>query len=497
MILVIDRSGSMQSLMEIVRETCCFIIEKLASQDNLAIVDYDSYVTDLFPLAPMDEWGKKRATDAVMKLTARGGTDLAGGLFRGLKHVLQRKAPHKNEICSVLLFTDGEANEGIRDKASIIKYMKDTKFILAQNPKSKSGAGPTPRASMIYRPTITQSAQKPKTRSNSLQTKAYLTPQKSPKKQAPVSRASQAPPASLEELFALETGKDTSPADEELNCSVNTFGFGSSHNADLLKAISHAGNGLYFYIQNSDGIGEAFVDCMGGLLSVVGQGLKLSIQSEGKTELLDVLTSYPKTKLSKGLSITIKDIQAEESRDLICRVRVPKEEKDGIDTHLLTSTLSYFHVVAACQDTLSVKSMLHRPLKLEEKDAKKDSNVDKQRNRVEVADALKQADELAKRGKLDDARTLLVRAIDKLNLSITAKDPFVISLAEGLQTALGGLKSSTEYSSWGGKKMTSMSDAHHQQRSSAAAPVYQNSNRKIGRAVQQECRDRSRMPSSA
>ena len=50
-----------------------------------------------------------------------------------------------------------------------------------------------------------------------------------------------------------------------------TFGFGSEHDADSLHSIAEAGNGLFYYIDNSDSIPESFCDCLGGLLSVAAQ----------------------------------------------------------------------------------------------------------------------------------------------------------------------------------------------------------------------------------
>jgi len=78
-------------------------------------------------------------------------------------------------------------------------------------------------------------------------------------------------------------------------CVVNTFGFGQNHNAKLLKSIAETTSGLYFFIESRQSIGESLVDCVGGLLSVVAQHLHLSIKAEGKTELVDASTPFPKT----------------------------------------------------------------------------------------------------------------------------------------------------------------------------------------------------------
>ena len=81
-----------------------------------------------------------------------------------------------------------------------------------------------------------------------------------------------------------------------------TFGFGDDHDANLLEAISQAAEGAYYYIDSAKKvhihsdydlllslgvchsflyacvqIPESFADCLGGLLSVVGQNIELSL----------------------------------------------------------------------------------------------------------------------------------------------------------------------------------------------------------------------------
>ena len=59
--------------------------------------------------------------------------------------------------------------------------------------------------------------------------------------------------------------------------SVFTFGYGADHNQDMLRAISDAGRGVYYFVDEIDDVPTAFADCLGGLLSVVGQNIKLRI----------------------------------------------------------------------------------------------------------------------------------------------------------------------------------------------------------------------------
>ena len=59
-----------------------------------------------------------------------------------------------------------------------------------------------------------------------------------------------------------------------------TFGFGSDHDAHMLKAISDAGNGMYYLVENEENIGESFAHCLGGLASTVAQGIQMTVTAK-------------------------------------------------------------------------------------------------------------------------------------------------------------------------------------------------------------------------
>merc|ERR1719408_446941 len=66
---------------------------------------------------------------------------------------------------------------------------------------------------------------------------------------------------------------------EAAGYSVYTFGYGESHNEDMLKAISEVGNGLYFFIENNEVISESFADALGGLLTTFAQNIEIKLQA--------------------------------------------------------------------------------------------------------------------------------------------------------------------------------------------------------------------------
>ena len=71
----------------------------------------------------MDLEGKQKAIVAVGKLRERGQTNLSGGLLAGLQQFLMTKPREgeKAKIESILLFTDGKANRGIKDQKTITR----------------------------------------------------------------------------------------------------------------------------------------------------------------------------------------------------------------------------------------------------------------------------------------------------------------------------------------------------------------------------------------
>ena len=73
----------------------------------------------------MTKDNKKRASSKIQNIKAHGSTNLCEGLMSGLCEIISRTKGFKNDVASVLLFTDGLANSGITDCDRIVEAMKD------------------------------------------------------------------------------------------------------------------------------------------------------------------------------------------------------------------------------------------------------------------------------------------------------------------------------------------------------------------------------------
>jgi len=59
--------------------------------------------------------------------------------------------------------------------------------------------------------------------------------------------------------------------------TIHTFGFGVDHDAHLMQAIANTKDGNFYFIEELDTIDECFVDCLGGLISVVADNAILQV----------------------------------------------------------------------------------------------------------------------------------------------------------------------------------------------------------------------------
>eukprot|EP00483_Globobulimina_turgida_P011331 UN11353 len=146
----------------------------------------------------------------------------------------KRNKLNRNKIASAMLFTDGKANKGITNKMKILVEM-DKYLIANENDKEKEKDNNT---------IGTDDDEKQKAKD-------------------------------------VVEGKpdDEAKEDDIFSCSINTFGFGKDHNAALLQEIAERGNGMYSFIETQDLIAETFAEALGGLVSVCGQNLYVTISA--------------------------------------------------------------------------------------------------------------------------------------------------------------------------------------------------------------------------
>jgi Ca-activated chloride channel family protein len=108
--LVIDTSGSMEGdAIRDARAASLALLDSLAEGDRLAVVSFNSDTEVLVPSTVLDKASMARIRTQLAGLTARGTTDLAGGLRAGLNEVTQ--GFQASGINRVVLLGDGVPND--------------------------------------------------------------------------------------------------------------------------------------------------------------------------------------------------------------------------------------------------------------------------------------------------------------------------------------------------------------------------------------------------
>lgn len=96
---------------------------------------------------------------------------------------------------------------------------------------------------------------------------------------------------------------------------INTFGFGSTHNLDLLQSVAHASCGSYYFVESLDSIPQTFGDAFGNLLSIVAQQVDIRIErAHPSVTVYQVQSPFPQRIEANDVIISVPDLMCEECK---------------------------------------------------------------------------------------------------------------------------------------------------------------------------------------
>ncbi|KAL8166853.1 hypothetical protein V2J09_008352 [Rumex salicifolius] len=162
---------------------------------------------------------------------------------------------------------------------------------------------------------------------------------------------------------------------------VYTFGFGKDHDLSMLHAISELSRGTFSFIETEETIQDAFAQCIGGLLSVVVQELQVKVEHMPCNIKAGSYPTRIATERRLGY-VDLGDLYAEGQRDFLVT--------SDNSTLLMQIKCSYKDPLTKETVTLEVEEVkIARPKTLGEEIVSLE--VDMQRNRLQVAEAMSQA----------------------------------------------------------------------------------------------------------
>ncbi|CAM0903869.1 unnamed protein product [Alopecurus aequalis] len=247
---------------------------------------------------------------------------------------------------------------------------------------------------------------------------------------------------------------------------IHAFGFGADHDSDSMHSIAEASGGTFSFIEDEGVMQDAFAQCIGGLLSVVVQDMRLSMDCvHPGVQLCSIKSgSYPSkmTRDGRSCSVDIGQLYADEERDILLSVNIPQCREQ---TSLLKVACSYKDLVT--NETIKLQgdevkinrttSTISEPVCIE---------VDRERNRIQAADSIESARSAAERGALAEAVTILENCRRRLSESFASKsrDRLSIALDAELREMQERMASRQLYESSGRAYMLSGLSSHSWQR---------------------------------
>ncbi|KAI3748597.1 hypothetical protein L6452_11790 [Arctium lappa] len=254
---------------------------------------------------------------------------------------------------------------------------------------------------------------------------------------------------------------------------VHAFGFGTDHDASSMHSISEISGGTFSFIETEGVIQDAFAQCIGGLLSVVVKGAQVNLESVNPNVLLGSLKagSYKNYLMADGKSgcIDVGDLYADEERDFLVSVNIPIELTSSNETSLLKVRCHYTDPLT--KETVNLESEvvgINRPENLGQ-ELGVSIEVDRQKNRLQAAEAMVQARTAAEEGDLAQAIGTLENCRRVLAETVSAKsgDRLCASLDAELKEMQERMASRHMYEASGRAYILSGLSSHSWQRATA------------------------------
>ncbi|XAR52360.1 hypothetical protein NMG60_11020386 [Bertholletia excelsa] len=253
---------------------------------------------------------------------------------------------------------------------------------------------------------------------------------------------------------------------------VHAFGFGTDHDATSMHSISEISGGTFSFIETEAVIQDAFAQCIGGLLSVVVKELQVCVECVHPGLSLSSVRagSYPTRVVADRQIgfIDVGDLYADEERDFLVSLNIPAD-RSSCEMPLLKVKCVYHDPLTAQTLTLESGEVRIQRTEIAAGQEAVSIEVDRQRNRLQAAEAMAQARAAAEQGDLAGAVLILESFRKALSDTVSAKsnDRLCMALDAELKEMQERMASRHVYEASGRAYILSGLSSHSWQRATA------------------------------
>jgi len=272
----------------------------------------------------------------------------------------------------------------------------------------------------------------------------------------------------------------------EKEVTIHTFGFGEDHDPKLMSDISSFGDGNFYFVDQLNTVDEAFVDCLGGLLSSVGQNVVIKVKPQDSDVLKDVkiLKAYGESSIwsnSHGTFTTqMSSLVSGSQKDFLLELSIPSNQKELTDEQKIikvataeadVTDFNGNHIVKKADLSITLLNELEEMKSEDEADHKE---VLKHFYRLKSASVLEESRQLADKSDYENAKKLLNNLKEELMNCSLKNEQFIKNLVQDIQQAIFNIDPNV-YKIRGKHGMYESIRAHTHQRSNLkSVNCYQN-----------------------
>lgn len=247
-------------------------------------------------------------------------------------------------------------------------------------------------------------------------------------------------------LPSLQRYKDTH---KELQCSINTFGFGFNLDSALLQQLAIAGDGSYAFIPDSGFVGTIFVHALANLLATAARNAQLSLEAGATGTLGSVLGTYSTDSCSWGSLVNLGNVRYGQSLDVV----VPVLGALAPGQTFLRATLRYVPVGASEPVAIEADIAALTPAQ--------QLAVDQHVARLRVTQCIASGVAQAKRDDLAAVLATVRQLIAQLRASRSVSQPAILTLLEDLDGQVTeAFANQQSFKRWGCHFLPSLERAH-------------------------------------
>ncbi|GJM84738.1 hypothetical protein PR202_ga00438 [Eleusine coracana subsp. coracana] len=191
---------------------------------------------------------------------------------------------------------------------------------------------------------------------------------------------------------------------------VHTFGLGADHDAAAMHTVAEVTGGTFSFVEDEAAVQDAFAQCIGGLLSVAVQDLRVDVEcAHPGVRVGAVRSGNYESRVDvdgRAASVDVGEMYADEERRFLLFLQVPRACAGDDVTRLISVSCSYRDTATGrAKNVVGDDAVVRRPITATT--TERSVEVVRERLRVEATDGMAAAREAAERGAHAEAVEIL------------------------------------------------------------------------------------------